>query len=305
MNNTFYGAPIGYDSMSTIDFNDNPYYNQQPNIEYNNNGGLYIDPVMRFSEDANIPIQKKKELTSSDSQMVEPYRGGGGGGGHGGGGGGGHGGYGGGGGHGGYGGHGGGGGHGGYGGHGGRGGYGGGMARGYGGGMGHGPGYGSGNIASPPMRGGHPGYNRWNSHGGYYRHHSGWNNPYYWGGAGALGGAIATYPYWDDSYYQPEIINQPVQVVYQNSPDVQEEEPKIETIDETSMSDKPVKKSDKPSKPNKPTKLKKKAKCNKMNKEIDKNVLWGIIVSLLVVILILILYNYNPLMFKGIISFKK
>jgi hypothetical protein len=76
------GAPIGYDSMSTIDFSSNPYYNQSSSHVENNfrGNGQYIDPITTFSDDAHIPLAKKK-----DKDEYEGFRGGGGGG-HGGGG---------------------------------------------------------------------------------------------------------------------------------------------------------------------------------------------------------------------------
>ena len=81
------GAPLNYDSMNTVDFSSNPYYNQQRNIEYKGNGN-YIDPIIAFSDDAHIPLSKKKDLKQDNFKQnidVEKFRGGGG---HGGGGGG-------------------------------------------------------------------------------------------------------------------------------------------------------------------------------------------------------------------------
>ena len=190
------GAPIGYDSMSTIDFSSNPYYNQSSSHVENNfrGNGMYIDPITTFSDDAHIPLAKKK-----DKDEYEGFRGGGGGG-HGGGGGG-------------FGGHGGGGGM----------GYGGGRAMGYGGGGGgRAMGYGGGH--------GHHHGNR----GGYGRRGGGGWNPYYVGaGAGAV--ALGASDYWyDDGYYYPQPV-QVVNEIRTLPPPVYEELNdgiKIETVQE-------------------------------------------------------------------------
>ena len=261
------GAPIGYDSMSTIDFSSNPYYNQSSSHVENNfkGNGMYIDPITTFSDDAHIPLAKKKDKD-------EGFRGGGGG--HGGGGGMG---YGGGGGHGGGGGMG----YGGGGGMGNRGGFGGGMSYGGGRGMGYGG-------------------------KGHGHHHGGWN-PYYVGaGAVALGASDYWYDdgYY---YPQPvQVVNEIRTLpppVYEELND--DNRIKIETVQEEKLNKRKLK--NKNSKYKYKHKNKKhieedKDKKAEPKKELDKNVLWNIIYFLIIVIIIISTQLFYPNVFKNLFS---
>jgi hypothetical protein len=262
------GAPIGYDSMSTIDFSSNPYYNQSSSHLENNfrGNGEYIDPITTFSDDAHIPLEKKK-----DKDEYEGFRGGGGGG-HGGGGMGGHGG-------------------------GGMGYGGGGRGMGYGGrGMGYGGG-GRGMGYGGRGMGGHHG-----NRGGYGRRGGGGWNPYYVG-AGAV--ALGASDYWyDDGYYYP----QPVQVVNEirtlPPPPIYEESNdnsgiKIETIQEEKSN---KRKSNKYKNKKVIDKNDDKYKKTATKKELDKDVLWRIIYFLIIIIIIIAIQLFYPNVFKNLFS---
>lgn len=310
MNNGYYDVPI-CNQYSNKEVRDKPRVtnqydlNREINLTLNNNKGdytVYQDPTvpspslylesdqpmsgyyykdpMSLSFDSEVPLVKKKEMSTDYNYInsdryppfgIEKFRGGGGGG-HGGGG---H--MGGGGGHmggghmGGGGGHmGGGGGHMGGGGH--RGGYGGGV--GYGGG-GHRGGYG---------RGGYGGYGYLNTALMPNVNTLYWNNytnPGYTYADPGYTYADSGYTYSDNDY--PEYIEQPVRQVIVEKPVY--EEVKIESLES-----KPLEEDTKI--------IKKKLKKNKnKNLIMDNKILFGVIILLIIIICLLIAKIYKPSLF--------